>query len=150
MVFRAAVVALLSVAMLCAGAGEQPIARYDRVTIEPAKTFAYLATVSIAMSTFTRTNGIYQASYTAKVVPFFFYNDTGKLFIDLSDEQLRTLERGEPVEFTGRGVTEDGAERRVAAKATPVDAVSGKLKVRVFYSKRIELIFNTTYRFETP
>jgi hypothetical protein len=44
-------------------------------------------------------------------------------------------------------VRSDGVERRVEGKATPVDATSGKIKVRVFVSKRIELIFNTTYRF---
>ena len=42
---------------------------------------------------------------------------------------------------------DDGAERRLEGTATPTDATSGKLKVRVFVSKRIELIFNTTYRF---
>jgi hypothetical protein len=148
MVFRSAVVAVLALAMHCARGSEQPISRYDRVTIAPAKTSAYLASIAIAMSTFTRMNGTYEAKYTAKVVPFFFYNDTGRLFINLSDDQLRRLERNETVEFTGRAITEDGAERRVEGKATPVDAMSGKVKVRVFYSKRIELIFNTTYRFE--
>ena len=46
-----------------------------------------------------------------------------------------------------RAVREDGAERRVEGKATPINRAAGKIKVRVFYSKRIELIFNTTYRF---
>ena len=41
----------------------------------------------------------------------------------------------------------DGTERPVEGKATPTDARSGKIKVRVFVSKRIELIFNTTYVF---
>ena len=79
--------------------------------------------------------------------PFFFYNEAGTLAIDVSAEQLATLARGEPIEFKGRGVREDGAERRIEGKATPADATSGKVKVRVFVSKSIELIFNTTYRF---
>jgi hypothetical protein len=101
----------------------------------------------MTMPAFVRINGGFEANYAAKVFPFFFYNEAGKLRVEISDESLRQLARGEVVEFKGRAVREDGAERRVEGKATPADATSGKIKVRVFYSKRIELIFNTTYRF---
>jgi hypothetical protein len=147
MVFRPAVVAL-ALGLLLARAAEPAAGRFDRVHVEPTKTSIYLGTVSMTMPTLTRANGIYEAAYTAKVFPFFFYNESGRLAIEISDEALRKLEAGEPIEFKGHGVRDDGAERRVEGKATPVDATSGKLKVRVFYSKRIELIFNTTYRFE--
>ena len=147
MVFRSAVVAL-ALGLCLARAAEPAAGRFDRVHVAPTKTSIYLGTVSMTMPTLTRVNGTYEAAYTAKVVPFFFYNESGKLAIEISDEALRKLEAGEPIEFKGRGVRADGAERRVEGKATPLDATSGKLKVRVFYSKRIELIFNTTYRFE--
>ncbi len=37
--------------------------------------------------------------------------------------------------------------RSITGRAVPEDATQGKLKVRVFVSKNIQLIFNTTYRF---
>ncbi len=126
---------------------EAPLSRYDQVIVAPAKTSIYVGTVSLTMLPLARTNGVFESTYVAKVFPAFFYNEKGRLSIELTDEQLRKLERGEPVEFKGRALRDDGAERRVEGKATPADATSGKIKVRVFYSKRVELIFNTTYGF---
>ncbi len=120
---------------------------YARVDIAPTKTSIYIGSVSMTMPTFVRENGTYSAAYTAKVFPYFFYNEKGTLSIDVGDDELRRLERGEPVDFEGRGVNADGEERRVAGRAVPTDAHSGEIKVRVFVSKRIQLIFNTTYRF---
>jgi hypothetical protein len=120
---------------------------YTRVVVAPARTSIYLGSVSMTMPVFVRVNGGFEAAYVAKVFPFFFYNENGRLRVEISDDALRQLERGEPITFQGRAVREDGAERRVEGKATPADATSGKIKVRVFYSRRIELIFNTTYRF---
>ena len=131
-------------------AAEAPIATFDQVTIAPTKTSIYIGTVAMTMPTFVRKSGIYESSYAAKVFPYFFSNEKGRLAITLSDESLRKLERGEPVAFTGRAVNTDGEERRIEGKATPDEAaggLKGKIKVRVFVSKRIELIFNTSYRF---
>lgn len=134
----------------CAHAADVPPGRYDRVEVAPAKTSIYVGTVSLTMPAFARAHGVYASTYVARVFPVFFYNEKGRLSIELSDEALRQLERGETVEFKGRAVRDDGAERPVEGKATPADATSGKIKVRVFYSKRVELIFNTTYRFPPP
>lgn len=132
---------------LAVGAAETPLDRFDRVTIAPTKTSIYIGTVAMTMPVFVRKNGVYESTYAAKVFPYFFSNEKGTLAITLTDESLRKLERGETVEFSGRAVNTDGEERRVEGKATPADALSGKIKVRVFVSKRIELIFNTSYRF---
>jgi hypothetical protein len=137
---------------LAAGAAEAeaPLRTFDRVTIEPTKTSIYIGTVSMTMPPFVRKNGTYASSYTAKVFPYFFSNEKGTLAITLSDESLRKLERGEAVEFSGLAVNTVGEERRITGKATPEEgahALRGKIKVRVFVSKRIELIFNTSYRF---
>ena len=139
--------ALLSGALRCGAAGNALLPGYERVVVAPAKTSIYLGTVSMTMPAFIRVDGGYEAAYAAKVFPFFFYNESGQLRVEISDAALRQLERGEAIEFKGRAVRDDGAERRVEGKATPADVASGKIKVRVFYSKRIELIFNTTYRF---
>lgn len=147
----AALIALIAAVALGDGArAAEPLpGRFDRVEIAPAKTSIYIGSVTMTMPPFVRTGTTYEAAYTAKVFPYFFYNETGRLTIDVSDETLRALERGEPIEFKGRGISADGSERRVEGKATPTSATAGKIKVRVFVSKRIELIFNTTYRFNS-
>lgn len=128
-------------------AAEAPIERYRRVEVEPTWTSIYIGTVSMRMPVFTRENGRYASTYTAKVFPFFFYGEHGRMSIDVPDEKLRALERGETIEFEGRAENSEGEERRIEGRAVPTDADSGKLKVRVFVSNRIQLIFNTTYRF---
>lgn len=145
-----AILVAIHVVTFGAHAADGPLSRYDRVEVAPAKTSIYVGTVSLTMPAFARAHGVYASTYVAKVFPVFFYNEKGRLSIELSDESLRKLARGEPVEFKGRAVRDDGAERPVEGKATPTDGTSGKIKVRVFYSKRVELIFNTTYRFTTP
>jgi hypothetical protein len=137
----------LLAAVRAATEAERPLAQFARVEVAPTKTSIYVGTVAMTMPAFVRTDGVYAATYDAKVFPFFFSNESGRLSVELNDEQLRRLERREPVEFKGRAINTAGDERRIEGKATPADAVSGKLKVRVFVSRRIELIFNTTYRF---
>jgi hypothetical protein len=130
-----------------AQAAETPLAAYDRVEIAPTKTSIYIGSVSMTMPPFVRKQGAFTSTYTAKVFPYFFYNEKGRLSIAISDATLRQLEAGQPVEFEGEGVSSDGETRRIAGRAVPADAKSGKIKVRVFVSKKIQLIFNTTYRF---
>jgi hypothetical protein len=125
-----------------------PLASFDRVIIAPTKTSIYIGTVSMTTPPLIRKNGIYETTYAAKVFPYFFSNESGTLAIEITEAQLRQLEKGDPIEFKGQGVRTDGEKRRVEGKATPTDTTSGKIKVRVFVSKKIELIFNTTYRFE--
>ena len=142
---------LLSASMLAltlaARAEEAPLSRYATVAVEPAKTSIYIGSVTLTTTTFTREGNVYSADYTARVFPYFFYNEKGKLWIDATDEDLGRLGRGEAVDFTGHARNSDGEERRVTGRAQPADASGGKIKVRVSVSKRIELIFNTTYRF---
>jgi len=124
------------------------LTQYNRVEIAPAKTSIYIGSVSMTMPVFTRAAGTYTAAYTAKVFPYFFYNETGTLAIDVSEDALRQLARGEPITFTGNGRNTDGEERHIEGRAVPTDARSGHIKVRVFVTKHIQLIFNTTYRFQ--
>lgn len=132
---------------LPARSAESDLSAYDRVDIAPTKTSIYIGSVSMTMPTFVRQNGTYSAAYTANVFPFFFSSEKGTLSIDVSDDSLRALTRGEPIEFEGRGVSTDGDTRRVTGRAVPTGPLTGQIKVRVFVSKRIQLVFNTTYRF---
>ena len=133
--------------LLTIGQAETSLARFQRVDIAPTKTSIYIGSVSMTMPTFQRHGITYASTYAAKVFPYFFESEKGELSIDITDADLARLERGEVVEFKGRGKNTDGDERRIEGRAVPTDARTGKIKVRVFVSKKIQLIFNTTYRF---
>ena len=137
----------LIVTTAAAGAVERDLTRYDRAEIAAAKTSIYVGSVTMTTPPFIRNAGVYEADYTAKVFPFLFSSEAGRLRINVSNEALHQLETGEAIEFSGVAIRDDGLERRVEGKATPADSQSGRIKVRVYVSKRIELIFNTTYRF---
>lgn len=131
-----------------AAAADLSLARFSRVEIAPTKTSIYIGSVSMALPVFERRGMRYSSTYAAKVFPYFFYNEHGNISIDVPDDDLRRLQHGEVVQFKGRGMSSDGEERRIEGRAIPNDATSGKIKVRVFVSKKIQLIFNTTYRFK--
>jgi hypothetical protein len=121
--------------------------KYDTVTIPPVKTSIYIGSVTLTAPTFTRRGSTYSSTYTAKVFPLFFMGEKGTIAVTFTDDDLAKLAKGEAVDFKGEGHNEEGEPRRVEGKATPADAASGKLKVRIWVSPKIELIFNTTYRF---
>ncbi len=121
--------------------------RYDKVLVAPVRTSIYVGHVNLTSPAFVRTAAGYTASYQATVFPFFFWNEHGQLTIQASDDDLRRLERGETVEFHGQAKNSDGETRRVEGRAVPQDATQGTLKLHIFVSRRIQLIFNTTYRF---
>jgi hypothetical protein len=126
---------------------ERPLEVYTRVDIAPTKTSIYVGSVSMTMPPFQRSGITFASTYVAKVFPYFFQSEKGELSIDIPDDDLRRLERGELIHFVGRGKNTDGEERRIEGRAIPSDSRSGKIKVRVFVSKKIQLIFNTTYSF---
>jgi len=120
---------------------------WPKVDVAAAKTSIYVGVVTMTMPTFAREGSGYVTSYTAKVFPYFFYNETGRLTVRVSEEQLAELARGKAIDFTGDAVRTDGAQRHVTGRATPYDATHGNLDVHVAVSKHIDLIFHTTYRF---
>ena len=147
--FRRPLCVALAVAALAlvARAGDGSLARYDHVVVDPAKSSIYVGSVTMSFAPATRKNATYESDYTAKVFPYFFLSEKGKLTLDAPDETLRHLTQGESVDFSGRGVSTDGQARRFEGRATPIDATSGKLKVRAIVSKRISLTFDMSYRF---
>lgn len=120
---------------------------YAEATVETARTSIYIGAVTLRMPPFVREEDRYASTYSAKVLPFFFYNESGRLSITLTDDDLRQLATGERVYFTGEAFNKQDEPRRVEGHAQPTDANGGDIKVRVWVSKNIELIFNTTYRF---
>ncbi|HTQ30957.1 MAG TPA: hypothetical protein VMI53_07090 [Opitutaceae bacterium] len=122
-------------------------ARFKRVAVEPVTTSIFIGHITLTAPVFVRGSGGYTASYQATVFPFFFWSEHGQMTIEATDDDLRRLERGETVEFHGHAENSSGESRRVEGRAVPEDTTRGKLKVRIFVSRRIQLTFNTTYRF---
>lgn len=121
---------------------------YNSATVATAKTSIYIGAVTLTTPPFVRDADTYHSTYSAKVFPFFFYNEKGRLSITLSDDDLRELAAGHRVYFTGEAFSSKDEPRRVEGHADPTNATSGRIKVRVWVSKNIELIFNTTYQFD--
>ena len=125
----------------------EPAGRQATVTIPTVKTSIYVGSVTLSAPAFVRTGSEYASTYTAKVFPYFWMGESGRIAVTITDGDLAKLAKGEIVEFKGEGRNSDGDLRRVEGLATPADAESGKLKIRIWVSSRIDLVFNTTYRF---
>jgi hypothetical protein len=130
-----------------APAAPAPIATgWDRVSVAPMKTSIYVGSVTLTTTVFERQGSALVATYEAKVFPWFFWGETGRITITLSDASLASLAKGETTEFTGTASNHKGKPRTVSGRAQPADASSGKIKVRIG-ADGYELIFNSTYRF---
>lgn len=123
--------------------------RPARALVDPTKTSIYLGSVRLTLSPLQYRDGAFAADYAARVVPFFFFNEKGRLTIAFPDEQIRQLLRGETVYFQGQARNSAGRQRRIEGRAVPEGpgAAGGRIKVRVHVGK-VELIFNSTYRLE--
>jgi len=121
---------------------------YDKIAVETSSTSIYIGKVSLVLTPLVRHDGVYTAEYKAQVFPFFFMNEHGSFRLEVSDETLARVTRGETVEFQGHAQNNGHEERKITGRATPDDAKHGKIKVRIFVTEKIQLVFNTTYRFE--
>ena len=120
--------------------------RYAVVTIAPVTTSLYIASVSLSVPEFVRHGQTYESTYTAKIFPYFFWNEQGRIRIDVTDETLRQFARGKSFSFSGHAIRDDGAMRRVTGLITPESSSSGKVTVHIFVTRHYALSFETTYR----
>jgi len=149
--FRALVVSAFAALPAVLGAGDVP-ARFDVVATKPASASIIIGTVTLAISPFIRKDGVYAATYLARVFPF-FYSEKGRIVIAIPDNDLRRVARGEAAGFKGRATTDSGDVRRIEGSAMPTGPLAGKLRVKVFITRHIALTYNTTYELqgvETP
>jgi len=117
-----------------------------QVLVPPMKTSIYVGSVTLTTTAFTRRDEGFDATYEAKVRPWFFWNETGRITIKLPVADLARLAAGQTVEFTGDATNEKGKPRTVTGRAQPANATSGKIKVRIAVDG-MELIFNGAYEF---
>lgn len=99
---------------------------------------------------FVRKGAVYSSTYSAKVFPYFFYNEKGRIWIVVTDDDLRRVSMGQPVDFKGRAISEYGDDRKVDGRAVPTGPRTGKIRVRVFVTRRIALTYDTTYELIGP
>jgi hypothetical protein len=118
---------------------------WNRITVEPMKTSIYVGSVRLNTGVFERKGANFSTTYDAKVVPWFFWNESGNITLTLTDAEWAKLAKGERTDFKGEAMSEKNKPRHVTGWAQPADRTSGKIKVRVM-ADGIELIFNGLYR----
>ena len=121
---------------------------WDRITIPPMKTSIYIGSVTLTTDALVRSGSTLSSTYEAKVRPWFFWGETGKITITLTDAAIASMSRGERAEFSGEATNHKKKPRSVTGYAQPADASSGKIKVRIM-ADGIELVFNGSYKFES-
>ena len=119
---------------------------WGRLSVAPMKTSIYVGSVTLSTGVFERQDSTLGTTYTAKVFPWFFWGESGKITISLTAENLVNLAKGEKAEFTGEAFNHRNKPRQVTGRAEPANATSGKFKVRII-ADGVELIFNGTYQF---
>jgi len=138
------VILVLAAAARLHGA-DDPLAPYKVVDIKPSVASLYIASVTMTMPPFVRKNTVYSSTYYAKVFPYFFWSEKGRIWIIVPDAELRRASLGQPVDFVGHALSDSGDERKVQGRAIPTGAYGGRIRVRVFISRRISLDYDTTY-----
>ena len=124
----------------------QNVGDWDSVTVAPMKTSIYVGSVSLITGEFKRAENQFSATYEAKIWPWFFWGETGRITITLLPADLEKLARGERVEFTGEAFNHKNKPRKITGRAERTDGATGKIKVRIGVDDT-ELVFNGTYRF---
>jgi hypothetical protein len=148
MMFRPVLYSLLLLSAVAALRADttQKIGDWDSVTVDSVKTSIYVGTVRLTTGVFQRDGDSFVTTYEAKVWPWFFWSETGRITITLPYASLEKLARGERVEFTGEALNQKNKPRHITGYAERADAATGKIKVRIGVDDT-ELIFNSTYRF---
>lgn len=129
-------------------AGE-PAPAFDRVEVPAMKTSVYVGTVTLTTGAFVRTGEAFESTYEAKVFPWFFWSEHGRIAMRVPAAELARLARGERIEFTGDARNQRDKPRRVTGHAEPADATSGRIKVRIHLDD-LTLVFEGAYRFVPP
>jgi hypothetical protein len=136
---------LLGLGAVAALAADLPRPGGARVIVAPMKTSIYVGSVTLTTTDFVQTGDEFASTYEAKVRPWFFWGETGRITIKLPGSELTRLALGQTVEFTGEASNHKNKPRTVTGRAQPTEPLSGKIKVRIM-ADGIELIFNGTYQ----
>jgi hypothetical protein len=131
------------------GAAAEPLPPgASRVLVAPMKTSIYVGSVTLVTADFIQHDDTFVSTYDAKVRPWFFWGESGRITIKLPAADLTRLALGQTVEFIGEAINHKNKPRPITGRAQPADPLSGKMKVRIM-ADGIELIFNGTYQLKS-
>jgi len=119
--------------------------RWNSINVDAMKTSIYVGSVTLTTSELKREGDRYTATYDARVWPWAFWNENGRLSIQFTEADVERLHRGERVEFTGEATNHKNKPRHITGRAERIDPTSGKIKVRIGVDD-VELIFNGGFR----
>jgi hypothetical protein len=105
------------------------------------------ARATLIVGPLTRTNGVYVGDFKVKVFPYYFKSDRGRLAINVPDQALAAMYRGESVAVTGTSTsTKTGSVRRIEITATPKDRDHGTISLWFMVGDR-KMVFTPGYQF---
>ena len=133
-------------APLSAAAPAAAVTGWDLVNIPPMKTSLLIGSVTLTTEPFVRSGSTLASTYQVKVWPWFFWSESGRITISLTDANLASMAKSETSEFTGEAANHRNKPRQVTGRTQPTDGSSGKFKIRI-KADGYELVFNGTYRF---
>ena len=119
-----------------------------KLLVDPSSTpVAFRGKASLIVSALTHRAGNYVGEYQLKVRPYFFKSEKGSLLLAASD--IRKLQMGIPINFTGKAVThKDGRTHVVLGRATPSSGDRGSVTFSIV-TDDAKIVFNTSYHFGT-
>lgn len=121
-----------------------------KLLIDPSSTSVALrGKASLIVSPLTHRDGNYVGDYQLKVKPYFFKSEKGSLLLSASDDAVRKLHTGIPINFTGKAVTlKDGRTHTVLGRATPSSGDRGSVTFSIV-TDDAKIVFKTSYHFGT-
>ena len=127
-----------------------PNASTRKLLIDPSSASVRLrGKASLIVGPLTHRDGNYAGEYQLKVRPYFFKSETGSLLLAASDDAVRKLQAGTPINFTGKALThEDGRTHIVLGRATPSSGNRGSVTFSII-TDDAKIVFNTSYHFGT-
>lgn len=115
-----------------------------RMIVEPSSTKVSMAKANLIVSPLDHQEKAYLGSYELKVTPFTFKSETGKLFLNATDEVVRQMANGESVKFTGKATNAKGNVKVVTGKTTAAANDRGAVSFSV-ETDNGPMVFNTSY-----
>ena len=140
---------LLALLTTCGAASLRPAdapPAVRRLRIDPSSTHVMVGEARLSVDPLTRGGDGFSGTYRLEVSPVPVGNESGKLSVNLSEEELRQLVGGQTVEFTGQAVSTGGNNSELRVVATP-KGNGGALRIHIA-SKKGKLVFHTTYHLE--
>ena len=102
-------------------------ARFDKVDIRPTTASLFIATVTMTMPPFVRHDAVFSSTYSARVFPYFFWSESGRIWIEVPRREAAPgRQRARPSTSRAAGVNESGDERKDRGARDPDRALERK------------------------